>query len=67
MRPLVSLLFVGCLCGFLSLSGCDRPEHEAIYYGRVIDHLPDLPEAKESFNIPEIEGIDRDKLLNKRY
>jgi len=64
MRLLASLLFVGCL---VFLSGCDRPEHEASYYGKVIDHLPDIPEAKEPFVIPPVEGIDVEEITKRRY
>ncbi|MCL2304457.1 MAG: hypothetical protein FWC43_03850 [Planctomycetaceae bacterium] len=67
MRLFVPLLFIGCLCGVVFLAGCDRPEHEAFHYGKVIDHLPNIPEAREPFEIPDIEGIDREDLLKQRY
>jgi len=67
MRFFVSLLFLGCLGGIVFLSGCDRPEHEVYHYGTIIDQLPDIPEAKEPFELPEIEGIDRENLLRKRF
>ena len=68
MRCLVSLLFVGCLGGTIFLSGCDRPERDSSYYGEIIDHLPDIPEAKEQFEIPpDIEGVDVENIMRRRY
>ena len=66
-RLVVSLFFVGCLGGFAFVSGCDRPERGTSHYGTIVDRLPDLPEAKEQFDIPDIEGIDREDLMRKRY
>ena len=67
MRLLVSLFFVGCLSGIVFLSGCDRPAHETFHYGKVIDHLPDIPEAKEQYKIPDIEGVDVENITRRRY
>jgi len=67
MRFLVSLFFVGCL-GVVFLSGCDRPESDAANYGEIIDRLPDIPEAKELFEIPQdIEGVDVENIMRRRY
>ena len=64
MRIFVSLFVVCCLGYFVP--GCDRPTHEPAYYGKVVDQLPDIPEAKESFDLPEIEGVDRDEFMKRR-
>ena len=67
MRLFVSLFAVGCLSGIVFVSGCDRPEREMPYYGKISNQLPDLPEVKEPFDLPEIEGVDREELMKKRY
>jgi len=67
MRFLVSLLFVGCFGSVVFFSGCDRPARETSHYGEVIDHLPDIPEAKERFEIPPVEGIDVENITRRRY
>ena len=67
MRFLVSLLFAGCLGSVVFLSGCDRPEREIHHYGTIIDQLPDIPEAKEPYEIPEIEGIDLEQITRRRF
>ena len=67
MRLFVSLLFVCCLGSAVFLAGCDHPKQEMSHYGKIIDQLPDIPEAKERFDIPEIEGIDVENLTRRRY
>jgi len=67
MRLFVLLPFVGCLCGVVFVSGCDRPERETPYYGKMIDQLPDIPEVKEPFDIPEIEGVDLEAIKRRRF
>ena len=67
MRFLVSLFFVGCLGSVVFFSGCDRPEREIHHYGKIIDHLPDIPEAKEQFVIPEVEGLDLENIKRRRF
>ena len=67
MRLFVLLLFVGCLGGFVFVTGCDRSEREVSHYGKIINHLPGIPEAREPFDLPDIEGIDREDLMKKRF
>jgi len=67
MRFLTSLIFISCLASIVFLSGCDRPEREVSHYGKVIDDLPEIPEAKEPFDIPEVEGIDLENIMRRRY
>jgi len=41
---------------FLSGSGCHvnpRPEVPVASYGKVVDHLPDIPEAKQRYPYPD--------------
>ena len=52
---IISLIFF--LVGlFLSGSGCNvnpKPEVSAAAYGKVVDQLPDIPEAKEPYKYPD--------------
>ncbi|MDR1957828.1 MAG: hypothetical protein LBQ54_02090 [Planctomycetaceae bacterium] len=37
---------------FLLMPGCDRPEAAPESYGKIVEQLPDLPEAKEPYKYP---------------
>ena len=66
MRLFVSLFFLSCLGSVVFLAGCDRPKQEMSHYGKIIDHIPNIPEAKEQFEIPKIEGIDVENITRRR-
>lgn len=40
----------------LGVGGCDHPARTPEELGTIVDHLPDLPEVKEPYQFPEIEG-----------
>lgn len=50
-----TLLFVATSCFFMT-SGCNvnpKPEVPASSYGKVVDKLPVLPEARERYSYPD--------------
>ncbi len=45
------------------ISGCDRPQqHSPEEFGTLVERLPDIPEARKPFELPEVEGVDTSKL-----
>lgn len=51
---IIGLIFV--VVGlFMTDSGCNNPKPEvpASAYGKVVDQLPDIPEAKQRYNYPD--------------
>ncbi|MCL2622534.1 MAG: hypothetical protein FWD31_02610 [Planctomycetaceae bacterium] len=53
-------LTIGLIFSFIALllptgTGCNnpRPEIPASAYGKVVDQLPDIPEAKQRYNYPD--------------
>ncbi|MGL6225798.1 MAG: hypothetical protein ACRC10_04130 [Thermoguttaceae bacterium] len=54
----LSLLF---LLLFLQY-GCDRPEKDSKEYGTVLYALPDIPDAKKPFPLPDVEGVNTQAL-----
>lgn len=41
--------------------GCDRPEKDPGFYGELQEHLPELPEAKASFEVPDLKDLGVDE------
>lgn len=61
------LCLFGCVSFVLCLAGCDRPEHDVEYYGTILTELPKIPEAEKKYDIPEIEGVDKEEIMSGRY
>ena len=47
-----------CFALGLMICGCDEPEIDPANYGKLLDNLSEVEEAKEHIPVPEIEGID---------
>ena len=52
MKRILVFVFVGLM---LTCFGCNNPKPEvpASAYGKVVDQLPDIPEAKTRYKYPE--------------
>ena len=51
----VTSIFVG-IGVFLTVAGCNanpKPEVPASAYGKIVDQLPDIPEAKQRYSYPD--------------
>ncbi|MGL6197240.1 MAG: hypothetical protein ACRC2T_20710 [Thermoguttaceae bacterium] len=59
-------LFVVIVPFFAALSGCDNPQRDPAEYGKIMEDMPEVPEAKEPFKLPEVEGVDTEYIMRTR-
>ena len=52
MKPILMIVLIGLVLTGIGCNVHPQPEVPVAAYGKVVDKLPDIPEAKQRYNYP---------------